>query len=393
MTAAASPALSNLSRLHRLPRPQTTSSERPAMRLSLKALLLASALTGLSLPAVQAETPAAPTAEIVLPAITVTKVTTRKVEDHILASGLIAPVEQVAVVPLIEGQPIESLNADVGDTVSAGQVLAKLSNATLTLLQSQLQATLAAAQSTAAETKRTALRTAALLAQGSASNAANDQAQAALTASDAQVTALQAQLDTVNLQLSRTEVKTPVAGLITARNAQIGALASGQSGPMFVITRDGALELRADVSEADLPRVQAGQKAMITLAAGTAPLSGTLTLVEPSIDLATRLGRARISLDSPDQIRAGMFAEADILVASHTAIAVPVTAVGSEGDETTVMTVKDGVVHRTVITTGIRDGGWVEVLSGLAEGDEIVAKAGAFVTDGDKINPISTAAN
>ena len=47
----------------------------------------------------------------------------------------------------------------------------------------------------------------------------------------------------------------------------------------------------------------------------------------------------------------------------------------------------------TVITTGIRDGGWVEVVSGLAEGDQIVAKAGAFVTDGDKINPISAATN
>lgn len=377
----------------RLPRPQTTSSERPTMRLSLKALLLASALTGLSLPAVQAETPVQPTAEIVLPAITVTKVTTRTVEDHILASGLIAPVQQVAVVPLIEGQAIETLNADVGDMVSAGQVLANLSTATLTLQQSQLQATLAGAQSNAAEAKRTALRTAALLAQGSASNAANDQAQAALTATDAQVTALQAQLDTVNLQLARTEVKTPVAGLITERNAQIGALATAQNGPMFLITRDGALELRADISEADLPRLQAGQKAAITFAAGTLPRSGTLTLVEPSIDLATRLGRARITLDTTDQIRAGMFAEADILVASHTAIAVPVTAVGSDGDETTVMTVKDGVVHRTVITTGIRDGGWVEVLSGLAEGDQIVAKAGAFVTDGDKINPISTATN
>ena len=362
------------------------------MRLSLKALLLASVLSGLSFSAVQAEAETS-TAEVVLPAITVTKVVTRTVEDHVLASGLIAPVEQVAVVPLVEGQPIETLSADVGDTVTAGQVLAKLSTATLTLQQSQLTASLASAQSSAAEAKRKALRTAALLSQGAASNAANDQAQAALTAADAQVTSVQAQLDTITLQIARTEVKSPVAGLITARNAQIGTIASAQAGPMFVLTRDGALELRADVSEADLPRIQQGQTATITLAAGTAPLTGTLTLVEPIIDLATRLGRARITLNAPDQVREGMFAEADILVASRTAIAVPVTAVGSEGTETTVMTVKNGVVHRTVITTGIRDGGWVEVMSGLAEGDQIVAKAGAFVTDGDKINPISAATN
>ena len=385
-------------RAHHNPRPapslptEPVSSERPSMRLILKAFLLASAVSGLSFSAVRAETET-PAAEVVLPAITVTKVVTRIVEDHVLASGLIAPVEQVSVVPLVEGQPIETLSADVGDTVAAGQVLAKRSTATLVLQQSQLTASLAAAQSNAAEAKRTALRTAALLSQGAASNAANDQAQAALTAADAQVTSVQAQLDTITLQIARTEVKSPVAGLITARNAQIGAIASSQAGPMFVITRDGALELRADVSEADLPRIQQGQTATITLAAGTAPLTGKLTLVEPSIDLATRLGRARITLDMPDQVRAGMFAEADILVASRSAIAVPVTAVGSEGKETTVMTVKDGVVHRTVITTGIRDGGWVEVVSGLAEGDQIVAKAGAFVTEGDKINPISAATN
>ena len=371
---------------------QPVSSGRPAMRLSLKAVLLATSLMSAALPAVHAET-TVPTAEVVLPAITVTTVTTRVVEDHILASGMIAAVEQVSVVPLIEGQPIETLAADVGDVVAAGQVLAKLSTATLTLQQSQLQATLAATQSNAAEAKRTALRTAALLAQGAASNAANDQAQAALTAAEAQVTSVQAQLDTVALQIARTEVKSPVSGLITARNAQIGALASAQGQPMFVLIRDGALELRADLSESDLPRVQAGQTATITLAAGASPLTGKVTLVEPSIDLATRLGRARITLDTSDQVRAGMFAEADILVTSRKSVAVPVTAVGSEGLETTVMTVKDGVVHRTVITTGIRDGGWVEVLTGLSEGDQIVAKAGAFVTDGDKINPISSATN
>ena len=139
---------------------QPVSSGRPAMRLSLKAVLLATSLMGAALPAVHAET-TVPTAEVVLPAITVTTVTTRVVEDHILASGMIAAVEQVSVVPLIEGQPIETLAADVGDVVAAGQVLAKLSTATLTLQQSQLQATLAATQSNAAEAKRTALRTAA----------------------------------------------------------------------------------------------------------------------------------------------------------------------------------------------------------------------------------------
>ncbi|MGV8987311.1 MAG: efflux RND transporter periplasmic adaptor subunit [Cypionkella sp.] len=342
---------------------------------------------------VDGKTAEAPAVFIDLPAITVTTVSTRKIEDHVLASGLIAPIEQVSVVPLIEGQPIETLDADVGDTVKAGQVLATLSTATLTLSQSQLNASLASAQASAADAQRTADRTATLLAQGSTPSATNDQAQAALISAKAQVTSVQAQLDNVALQISRAQVVAPVAGLITTRNAQIGSMASAAGQPMFVMIRDGALELRADVAEADVPRVRQGQTATIRLASGVADLTGTLRLVEPTVDITTRVGRARIAIDKPELVRSGMYAEADILVATHDALAVPVTAVGSQGSEATVMLVKDGTVHRATITTGIREAGWVEVLSGLNAGDQIVAKAGAFVTDGDKINPVPTVTN
>ena len=389
------------------------------MRLLLSSAAIVAALAA----PLGAETAAAPAAATPaaaaasdLPAITVTAVTKRKLQDHVLASGLIGPVEQVIVQPLIESQPIEALNADVGDTVTAGQVLATLSTATLTLQKSQLMANVASAKATVAqaeaqvlsaqasadEAKRVADRTAALLKQGSATNAANDQAQAALTSAlasvtvangsiesaKAQETLVAAQIDTVDLQLSRTKVVAPVAGVVVARNAQLGAIASASGGPMFTITRDGALELRADVAESDLARLATDQNATLQLASSPEQLTGHIRLVEPTIDTTSRLGRARIWIDANANIRSGMFAEADILVTERDTLAVPVTAVGSEGSETTVMAVKDGVVSRIVITTGIRDGGWVEVLSGLTEGELIVAKAGAFVSNGDKINPV-----
>jgi HlyD family secretion protein len=88
-----------------------------------------------------------------------------------------------------------------------------------------------------------------------------------------------------------------------------------------------------------------------------------------------------------------MFAEADILVATHDTLAVPVTAVGQSGDLTTVKLVKDGLVSEIPVTTGIRQGGWVEITSGIAAGDTVVAKAGAFIAAGDKINPIPAETN
>ena len=83
-----------------------------------------------------------------------------------------------------------------------------------------------------------------------------------------------------------------------------------------------------------------------------------------------------------------MFVDAIVLVAERKAIAVPVTAVGSSADGSTVMRVRDGLVERVPVVTGIRDGGMVEITSGVIPGDLIVTKAAAFVRDGDHINPI-----
>ena len=386
------------------------------MRLALAALTLAAALAPGPALAEAAPAPAA----AVLPAITVSTVARVTLRDRVLASGLVGPVERVQVPPLIEGQPIQSLLVDVGDTVAAGQVLAQLSSATLELQKSQFLATLASARaaiaqveaqliearSSADEAQRVNVRTTTLKNQGTASQAAADQAAAAaisatarvavatqsLAAAEAQLTLVEAQIATVDLQLSRTRVIAPVAGVVVERNAQLGGVASAAGPAMFVLIRDGALELRADVAEPDLLRLAVGQRAQLAAVGTDAALTGTVRLVEPTIDTATRMGRARISIDAPEQMRAGMFVDASILVAERAGLAVPVTALGSGTEGTTVMRVRGGLVERLAVVTGIRDRGMIEIVSGLAEGDLVVTKAAAFVHDGDHINPVPAAA-
>lgn len=386
------------------------------MRLALAALTLAAALApGLAL----AEAAPAPAAAV-LPAITVSTVARQTLRDRVLASGLVGPVERVQVPPLIEGQPIQSLLVDVGDTVAAGQVLAQLSSATLELQKSQFLATLASARaavaqveaqlvearSSADEAQRVNLRTTTLKNQGTASQAAADQASAnaisatarvavttqSLAAAQAQLTLVEAQIATVDLQRSRTRVIAPVAGVVVERNAQLGGVASAAGPAMFVLIRDGALELRADVAEPDLLRLAVGQRAQLAAVGTDGALTGTVRLVEPAIDTATRMGRARISIDAPEQMRVGMFVDASILVAEREGLAVPVTALGSGTEGTTVMRVRGGLVERLAVVTGIRDRGMIEIVSGLAEGDLVVTKAAAFVHDGDHINPVPAAA-
>jgi HlyD family secretion protein len=361
--------------------------------------------------------PEEPAVAQILPAIGVVAVREATLRDRVVATGTVRPEETVLIQPQVEGQATEELFVDVGDTVEKGQVMARLSDSQLTLQRSQLVASLSAgeasvaqaraqiaeAEAARAEANRARDRARTLKAQGNIAQAALDDvesqalisetrvnaAQQGLAAAEAQIGLIHAQIADVDLSISRTEIRAPVSGLVSERNARIGAIASATGGTaMFTLIRDGALELHADVVEADLLRLQPGQPAAIRVAGVATPLTGSVRLIEPTVDAGTRLGRVRVALDDPTQVRDGMFGEAEIIVAERAGNVVPVTAVAADGS---VLRVADGVVERVAVTAGIRDGALLEIREGLGEGDLLVARAGAFVREGDRINPVVAA--
>ena len=337
----------------------------------MRSITLVLALSVATLPAVLApafaQDSAAPAAATSLPAITVSSAKKRLLRDVVIVSGLVGAQEEVQINPMVQGQQVAEILVDVGDSVSAGQVMARLSSSALSLQNSQLLAAIEAAK------------------------AAGDSA--AQTTLEAELAKVAADLARADLTIRRTEIVAPVAGEISARTAELGALAGASGQPMFTIIRDGALELQADVSESDLLRLQKGQKVALKLVGADSELSGTVRLVEPTINAQTRLGRVRIAFDDSTLVRVGMFVEAAISVAERDTIAVPVTAVGRYEGKPTVMAIVDGTAERREVQTGIREGGWIEIASGLIEGETIVTKAGAFVRNGDKINPVPETAN
>ncbi len=248
----------------------------------------------------------------------------------------------------------KSLEVEVGAWVEKGQVLSRLSRSALELKKSQLEAQLAAAEASIAQAEaqqieakatsdqaqRSKDRAATLAERGMTAKSAAEQADANAEAAAARVSAaaqasraataqrklVDAQIADVDLQLARTEIKAPVAGIIVQRNANIGAIASAAGQPMFVILRDGLLELHADVAEQDVLRIKVGQHAEIRVAGVQTPIAGTVRLIEPTINTTSRLGRVRIGIDDPSQVKWGMFADAVIHVAEHDALVVPVSA-------------------------------------------------------------------
>lgn len=351
-----------------------------------------------------------------LPAIVVTAAEERAIVDRVIATGTVQAVEDVYVTPLVEGLSIRALAADVGDRVEENGTLATLNDDALLLQKSQTEATLAKAEAALAQIKaqlaeakanadeavRARDRAQKLVKSGSQSQAAADQAVAAADAalarvnsaeqaiavSEADIKVAQTQIDDIDLKLARTAVKSPVAGIVSARTAKIGAIASGGAAPLFTVIRDGAIELKADVSEDAILKLEPNQKAVVTLAGGAATLTGRVRLVEPTLDPQSRLGHVYIRFDEPGKARAGMFASAEIVVAERKGIALPLSAITTAEGKTVARKVEDGVVRLVPVETGIQDGQVIEIVSGLAAGDEVVAKAGAYVRDGDRVNPV-----
>ncbi|SSC66855.1 efflux RND transporter periplasmic adaptor subunit [Ciceribacter selenitireducens] len=351
-----------------------------------------------------------------LPSIVVTEATSRTLIDRIVATGTIKAVEEIYVQPQVEGLSIRSLEVDVGDRVAADAVVARLNDDTLLLQKSQLVATKAKAEASlaqykvqlgdaksgAAEAERQYKRALTLGKSGTLSQSSIDQAETAATSAiakvdstvqaiaiaEADIKVVESQLADIDLKLARTDVKSPVAGLIAARNAKVGAIASGAGQPMFTVIRDGEIELVADISETDILRMRVGQKASVKVAGGAATLDGSVRLISPVIDPQTRLGAVHIAIDDDQGARAGMYASAEIIISEAQGVALPLSAVTTDKHGTTTRLVADNVVKQVKISTGIQDGAFIEIKDGLKQGDVVVAKAGAFVRDGDRINPV-----
>jgi len=208
----------------------------------------------------------------------------------------------------------------------------------------------------------------------------------------AQVQQAQAQLEVAQLDLDHATLRAPVAGVISARNGQLGAIAASGGEPIFRMIRDGEVEVEAEVIETALGQVKVGDPVELDIA-GTGKVQGSVRRLSPTVDPVTRLGTVRIALDAQQSLRTGVYASGWIVTDRHEALAVPVTAVLTDEDGTYVLTVDDKVLHKQTIDAGLIWQDLREVISGLDKTDTVVAKAGAFYGDGDTISPAPAAAD
>ena len=387
---------------------------KPAAALSLLALLTIAASPA---PA-QTQAPA-PAAAAAGPSVTVIAAKRTEIVQSVVVSGSMIARDEVLVSPEVDGLAIIELKAEEGERVAAGQVLARLSRVTLEVQKtqneaqqqraeagiSQARAQIAEAQATLVQAQNAFERTKSLRDSGNASveqfdlrssaargaEARLNAATQALAIATADLAVIRSQGRDIQVKLERTELKAPAAGIISRRNARLGAIvAMAAAEPLFRIIADGAIELEADIAEVELARIKIGQPVAVTPAGATEALSGQIRLISPEVNRQSRLGRVRVALDGNPRVALGSFAKGVIETGRKSALTLPLSAITYARSGATVQRVVENRVETVKVELGLLGDGRAEIASGLDEGAVVVARAGTFVRDGDVITPVAT---
>jgi len=390
-------------------------SNRPFLSKFAAALLAAAAIPAATVPALAAD-PAAAAVANPLPAIRVITAERRELVETLSVNGTIVPRDEGAAGTDLNGMIVTALNADIGDVVRKGEVLAVLDRSMLDTQLAQMQASRAQQEASVAQMdsqiadarigvkqadealeRAQALQKKAVATQAQLDNAENaadsaraklDSAVRALAATRAQLAVIDAQIQGVRVQIDKTEVRAPADGLVLARAATVGGVVSPTSGPLFRIAINAEFELEANVAETALPRLSVGMKSSVALPGIEELIEGSIRRIAPEVDQKSRLGLIRIALPKDAPARAGSFARGEIELVRRDGISVPISAVLYQGETALLQVVDDGRISTTPVTLGVRAAGSVEIVSGVEAGAEVVARAGTFVADGDMVTPV-----
>lgn len=326
------------------------------------------------------------------PALTVTVTTPQaaSVPMKIAANGNVTAWQEASIGTEANGLRLAEVRVNVGDVVRRGQVLATFAADTIAAELAQTRAAVAEAEATLAEAAANAQRARELQATGALSAQAINQYLTAERTAQARLEAQRAAAKTQQLRLAQTQVLAPDNGVISARSATVGAvLPAGQE--LFRLIRGGRLEWRAEVAAADLAQLKPGLPATVTPAGG-APIAGTVRMVAPTVDPATRNGIVYVDLPQPGAARAGMFARGEFAVGQAQGLSLPQSAVLlREGFSYVLKVGPDSKVQQVKVATGRRWADRVEITGGIDRNVRVVAAGGGFLGDGDLVRVVDAA--
>ncbi|MBI1215279.1 MAG: efflux RND transporter periplasmic adaptor subunit [Alphaproteobacteria bacterium] len=289
----------------------------------------------------------------------------------VYATGTVEPTVMIPIAPRVAGR-IMSLNADEGQRVKKGELLAQLED-------TDLQKSLEEQQALLDQAEKDYARKASLLKTNAVAHEIVEQAAAARDADKAAVAQIQAQIDYMKLTA-------PADGTIIRRDGEVGQLIPVNQ-PVFYMECCAPMRIAAEVDEEDIALVQPGQKVVISADAFPGKVfDGTVQSITPKGDPVARSYRVRIGLDGDTPLMVGMTAETNIVIETKkNALLIPATSV--VGGHVWLLQ-KNGTLKSAPVKTGISTVKAVEVLEGLDDKSAVARDAGTEgLKDGMRVRP------
>lgn len=324
-------------------------------------------------------------------AVTLVAATVAPIQRSVIASGPVSAYEEMQLGVEISGARVTALNVDVGQAVRRGQVLLELDHRTLDSELAQAQASLREADASVALATASYNRGSPLAKEQLISASQLDELRANRTQAEARRSTARAQRDAAQLRRDFAQLRAPADGIISKRLVQPGQVVAAGT-ELLRLIRDGRLEWRAELPEAELARITPG--AIVTLpAADGSTVEGVIRAVSPGVDSDTRTGTIYADLPQPGALKIGSYVEGRIVTGAGEALLVPVASVVQRDGIAYVFTVEGGKVARRVrVQTGATTDGRVEIVQGLKAGTRIVEQGAGFLGDGDVVRVVAAPA-
>jgi len=356
---------------------------RQIARLLLAVGVCALGIAGCSHPSADDETGSvAASAEV-----TLTRVVRADISDTLTLTGTAAapPNADVRVSALVPGRIADLVVAE-GDRVRAGQMLAKLDDRPY---RDQLRQAEAAQQQAKANLENAQLaqkRNEDLFQRGIAARKDLEDARTQGSVAAAALQQTEAALELARLQLTRTQILSPLNGVVAKRFVSVGEQVDGTAvQPIVEVANLREIEFQANAPASYLGKMRSGEPVRLTgVAGGDKEVLGRVVAISPAVDPATGVGLVRIRVPNSDGIlRLGMFLSAQVAVDTHAhALVVPPEAVyRDETGEPRVFVVTQDTATAVPVKLGIETKDHVELLAGVNEGDTVVLLGGYGLGD------------
>lgn len=371
--------------------------------------------------------------------VKVEKVAAGSISTELEYASKLNPVQEVTVLPKAGGK-VASVNVDIGDKVTAGQVLFTLDAAQLQAqLQSQ-QAALAASNANLARTSDSGLQqqiTSAeqsveksqisyndaasnyekmqkLYASGAIAKQDLDNAKVkydncsvdlkaaqdnlnlivqksgpqSTQAAAAQVTQAQAGVNAAQIQLNDASITSPINGVVSAKDVKVGQIAGGQSGSVTIIDSSS---FTAEISIPDkvVRKIQVGQSVQVSVSAlDNKKITGVIDKISPNSSSKDNSYTVKVKISNPTgELKAGMFAKVSLpSEKKDNILTVPNEALKIENNVNYLYIAENGKVKKLSVDVGISDEKVTEVIGNIKAGANVIVEGQNLLSNGDKIN-------